>query len=63
MLPAVRTSVAALLVVGFGTWTVYLVMLLKSFIYNVYQVTTTSVAYEWKQEEVKAGEKEPANTD
>lgn len=35
------------LLVGLGTWTAYLVLLLKSFIYNVYQVTTTSVAYAW----------------
>lgn len=50
-LPDARKGVAAFLLVGFGSWTVYLVMLLKSFIYNVYQVTTTSVAYEWKQQE------------
>lgn len=53
-LPTIRTYVAALLLIGFGTWTVYLVMLLKSFIYNVYQVTTTTVAYEWKKEEDQA---------
>ena len=58
MLPSARTSVAAVLVVGFGSWTVYLIVLLKSFIYNVYQVTTTSVAYEWKQEEDSVRERE-----
>ena len=60
-LPDVRTSVAAFLLVSFGSWTVYLVMLLKSFIYNVYQVTTTSVAYEWKQEEEAARKLEQAD--
>lgn len=63
VLPTARTSVAAFLLVGFGTWTVYLVMLLKSFIYNVYQVTTTSVAYEWKKEEDKSRKEEPSKAD
>lgn len=40
---------AATLLVTFGTWTAYLVLLLKSFIYNVYQVTTVSVAYAWQE--------------
>ena len=40
---------AAALLVAFGSWTRYLVLLLKSFIYNVYQVTTVSVAYAWQE--------------
>lgn len=39
---------AAALVVAFGSWTIYLVLLLKSFVYNVYQVTTTVVRWEWE---------------
>jgi hypothetical protein len=38
---------SSFLLVAFGAWTTYLVLLLKSFIYNVYQVTTTSVSYAW----------------
>ena len=45
----VKSLCSSTLPVGFGTWTAYLVLLLKSFIYNVYQVTTTSVAYAWQQ--------------
>ena len=47
-IPTVYRIFSATLVVGFGTWTIYLVLLLKSFIYNVYQVTTTSVSYAWQ---------------
>lgn len=55
LLPRAKPWVASVLLIGLGSWTIYLVMLLKSFIYNVYQVTTTSVAYEWvKEDEVKA---------
>jgi hypothetical protein len=61
-LPDARKGVAVFLLVGFGSWTVYLVMLLKSFIYNVYQVTTTSVAYEWKQQEEMAKKRELADS-
>ena len=47
----VHSLVATVLLVGFGAWTAYLVLLLKSFIYNVYQVTTVSVAYAWQEDE------------
>lgn len=47
--PLAHSLCAAALLVTFGAWTAYLVLLLKSFIYNVYQVTTVSVAYEWQQ--------------
>ncbi len=47
-----RPWLSALLLVGIGSWTTYLVLLLKSFIYNVYQVTTTSVAYEWVKQDL-----------
>lgn len=46
--PYVHKAVAIILVFGFGTWTAYLVLLLKSFIYNIYQVTTTSVRFSWE---------------
>jgi hypothetical protein len=36
--------------VAFACWTWYLVMLLKSFIYNVYQVVVTSVRWELEDE-------------
>jgi hypothetical protein len=52
LLPTVYRVCATALLVGFGTWTVYLVLLLKSFIYNVYQVTTTSVRYEWEHQQL-----------
>ena len=39
--------------IAFACWTWYLVMLLKSFIYNVYQVVVTSVRWDL-EEEVKA---------
>ena len=47
--PLARSLCAAALLVAFGSWTAYLVLLLKSFIYNVYQVTTVSVAYAWQE--------------
>lgn len=47
--PLAYGSCAAILLVLFGAWTAYLVLLLKSFIYNVYQVTTVSVAYAWQE--------------
>ena len=46
--PLAHTLCSAALLVSFGSWTAYLVLLLKSFIYNVYQVTTVSVAYAWR---------------
>ena len=53
-LPKARPWIASFLLVGFGSWTTYLVLLLKSFIYNVYQVTTTSVAFEWAKQDQAA---------
>lgn len=47
--PLAHSFCAATLLVAFGSWTAYLVLLLKSFIYNVYQVTTVSVAYAWQE--------------
>lgn len=38
--------IVAVLTVIFSCWTWYLVMLLKSFVYNVYQVVVTSVRWE-----------------
>lgn len=32
-----------------GGWTVYLVMLLKSLVFNVYHVTLTAVRWEWEK--------------
>lgn len=43
--PAYNVFVGALLIV-LGSWTLYLVLLLKSFIYNTYQVITTTVRWE-----------------
>jgi hypothetical protein len=37
------------LLVLMGGWTVYLVMLLKSLIFNVYHVTLTAVRWEWEK--------------
>jgi hypothetical protein len=54
LVPKAQPWVASALLVAFGSWTAYLVMQLKSFIYNVYQVTTTSVAYEWVKEDAAA---------
>lgn len=47
--PLTHSLCSAALLVAFGAWTAYLVLLLKSFIYNVYQVTTVSVAYAWQE--------------
>lgn len=47
--PLAHSLCSSALLVGFGAWTAYLVLLLKSFIYNVYQVTTVSVAYAWQK--------------
>lgn len=47
--PMAHSVCSSVLLVAFGAWTAYLVLLLKSFIYNVYQVTTVSVAYAWQQ--------------
>lgn len=47
--PLAQSLCSCALLIGFGAWTAYLVLLLKSFIYNVYQVTTVSVAYAWEQ--------------
>lgn len=37
------------LLVFMGGWTVYLVMLLKSLVFNVYHVTLTAVRWEWEK--------------
>lgn len=36
----------SLALVAFGAWSIYLVLLLKSFVYNTYQVITTTVRWE-----------------
>jgi hypothetical protein len=51
--PLAHRFCAAVLLVTFGAWTAYMVLLLKSFIYNVYQVTTVSVAYAWQEADKK----------
>lgn len=43
-------AIASIAVVAFSCWTWYLVMLLKSFIYNVYQVVVTSVRWDLEME-------------
>ena len=40
--------------IAFACWTWYLVMLLKSFIYNVYQVVVTSVRWDLEDEAKRA---------
>lgn len=45
-LPSVYKVISFLLLVGLGTWTAYLVLLLKSFIYNTYAVVTLVVRWE-----------------
>lgn len=44
-MPAYNLTVLMILIF-FGTWTAYLVLLLKSFVYNTYQVITTTVRWE-----------------
>lgn len=44
---SVRYWGAGALVIVLGTWMVYLVMLLKSLVFNVYHVTMTAVRSEW----------------
>ena len=39
---------AAALVVAFCNWPISLVLLLKSFVYIVYHVTTTVVRWDWQ---------------
>lgn len=41
-----RWSVASIFMTLTGAWSVYIVLLLKSFIYNTYQVVTTAVRWE-----------------
>ena len=57
--PLAHSLFSGALLVGFGAWTAYLILLLKSFIYNVYQVTTVSVAYAWQ----KSDQAKPPSTD
>lgn len=47
----VRGWIGSILLVTFGAWTTYLVLLLKSFVFNVYQVTVTAVRWEWEHGE------------
>jgi hypothetical protein len=47
VLQVAQPWIVSVLFVAFGTWTMYLVLQLKSFVFNVYQVTTTLVAFEW----------------
>lgn len=50
--PAYNVIVSVVLVL-FGTWSMYLVLLLKSFVYNTYQVVTTTVRWQRLEEERK----------
>jgi hypothetical protein len=45
----VKYWVSGTLLVFMGGWTVYLVMLLKSLVFNVYHVTLTAVRWEWEK--------------
>lgn len=45
----IRYFVSGALLVFLGGWTVYLVMLLKSLVFNVYHVTVTAVRWEWEK--------------
>lgn len=45
----VKYWVSGGLLVFMGGWTVYLVMLLKSLVFNVYHVTLTAVRWEWEK--------------
>ncbi len=47
-LPWTRSMVGSVLLILLGTWTIYIVLLLKSFVFNVYQVTVTAVRWEWE---------------
>lgn len=46
---SVKYVVSGGLLVFMGGWTVYLVMLLKSLVFNVYHVTLTAVRWEWEK--------------
>lgn len=49
-------SLVSACAIAFACWTWYLVMLLKSFIYNVYQVVVTSVRWDLEEEgKLKSG--------
>lgn len=50
-----KAPVSAVLVV-FGAWSIYLVLLLKSFVYNTFQVITTTIRWEL---ETKSSENSP----
>ena len=39
--------------VVFGAWSIYLVLLLKSFVYNTFQVITTTVRWELESQNEK----------
>lgn len=49
LVDTVKYSVSGGLLVFMGGWTVYLVMLLKSLVFNVYHVTLTAVRWEWEK--------------
>lgn len=56
-IPLVHKVGASSLLVLLGTWTSYLVLLLKSFIFNIYEVTVTSIRYEWLEQDKAEREK------
>lgn len=49
--PSLRGWIGSVMLVTFGAWTAYIVLLLKSFVFNVYQVTVTAVRWEWEHGE------------
>jgi hypothetical protein len=44
-----RYLLSGSLLIIMGTWTIYLVMLLKSLAFNIYHVTITAVRWEWEK--------------
>lgn len=48
-----KKIIASIGMIVIGTWFVYLIIVLKSFIFNVYHIAMTSIRWEWETENKK----------
>lgn len=51
VIPLIKRIVAGLGIIGLGTYFAFVTLLLKSFVYDIYHVTMTSIRWTWEEEE------------
>jgi hypothetical protein len=51
--PHIKRFIAGIGIVGVGTYFAFVTLLLKSFVYDIYHVTMTSIRWTWEEEERK----------